>query len=731
MEESVAGNFLFAANGWQLEIRGDDPETEGWAATLLALSNGALGVRGVLEEGASISSFMAHAYEQAPIHFHERLHGFPQRGDLRVPVIETLGLKICVDGKQVDFAGATSVTNRTLDLRTGVLRRSTRWVLADGYEFTVEAERLIPLDGRTVMMRRLRVGGAGTITLHPFLSPAPRQAGQSDDPRIGVTLTTGGFKTEMATSDQIVERLQGSGIAVAAAQRDRNEAEWLEIATGLAVGREASDTLLAHAKSLANNAILSGFDDMAAHQFALLKDFWNCADILVEGDDRLTAALRLNLFHLFASAGKDGLSSAAAKGLTGEGYEGHYFWDAEVFMLPALILLTPNVAKAMLEYRANTLDAAIANARALDHQRGALFAWRTIAGRECSAHYPSGSAQYHINAAVAFAIGLYVDATGDEQFMIDHGAKVLVETARLWLELGDWQEGAFHLHGVTGPDEYTALVDDNWYTNRMAQKHLRQAVAAVHLLTSHHPEIIQQLNIRDGELQAFSEAADAMFLPFDTAKDLDAQDRSFLGKPVWDMAATPKEKFPLLLHFHPMTLYRHQVAKQADLILGLILGGEEVSLERKQRAFEYYEPLTTHDLTLSASSFAILAAEIGDEEAALRFMADTSFVDLDDQHGNTDHGVHMAALGGSWMTLVWGMAGFRPNGGLLSLKPICPKLWEGYQFGLNWRGTELHVKVTHDEVAYHSVNGPDLTLMHHGQLVVVPAGGEWVGPLLP
>jgi trehalose/maltose hydrolase-like predicted phosphorylase len=733
VSDGMEDGLLFA-DGWTLEVIGDDPAREGWAATILALSNGAIGVRGAIEERAAATTFLAHAYEQSPIHYHERLHGFAASSDSRVPVAEALGLVVRIDGVALDLSAATSATRRTLDLRDGVLRRETRWTLADGRILTIHADRLVPLDGRPVLVRRMRAEVQGaTATLHPHLSPAPKGAGQSDDPRIGVNLASRGFQTERSDDALVVERLPGSGIGVAAAQRVRDEEDWLLVATGFASGRDSSQILEAEAEALADAALVDGFAGAAQAQRVLLDNFWARADLDIAGEPRLAATLRTNLFHLFASAGRDGRSSAAAKGLTGEGYEGHYFWDTEAFMSPVLAVLAPDIARAMLVYRSATLDAAFANARALDHPRGALYAWRTIEGRECSAHYPSGSAQYHINAAIAFAVGCYVDATGDEAFLVEHGVRMLVETARLWLALGDWSDGVFHLRGVTGPDEYTALIDDNWYTNRMAQKHLRLAVSAAAQVAEAAPEawgaLVAQMALGESELAEFTRTADAMHLPYDATRDLDAQDASFLDKPRWDVAGTPASQLPLLLHYHPMTLYRHQVSKQADLVLAMVLGGEEVSLGRKRRVFDHYEPVTTHDSTLSAASFAILASEVGHEAAALRFFADTSLVDVDDRHGNTGHGVHMAALAGSWMALVWGFAGFRPSGPRLHFRPMRPASWQGYAFGLLWRGTLIRVEVAGQAITYRAVSGPDIVIGHHDMQLRLAVGESWTGAL--
>ena len=727
--------FAFADHGWTLVVTGEDADREGWAGTILALSNGSIGVRGSIEERAQASTFLAGAYEQSPIHYHERLHGFADGSDTRVPVAEPLGLRVLVDSVGVDFAAARHVeTVRALDLRAGILRRRSCWQLADGRGLTIHAERIVPIDGTPVLLRRLRaeIDGAA-VTLEPFLAPAPRAIGRSDDPRIGAHLASGGFRTEHAEEQLIVERLPGSGIGVATAQRVARDGDWTVVATGFAVGTTASDALRIEAETCADHALGQGFDAAAAVQRDTFATFWRGADVSVDSDPETSAALRVNLFHLFTSAGRDGRSSAAAKGLTGEGYEGHYFWDTEAFMLPVLALVAPEVARGMLVYRFRTLDAARSNARALDHECGALYAWRTIAGRECSAHYPSGSAQYHINAAIGFAIGLYADASGDDAFLFEMGAEMLIETARLWIALGDWHADRFHIHGVTGPDEYTALVDDNWYTNRMAQKHLRLARRVAEHMRGAAPgawaALSRKLALRDEELDGFGRAADAMHLPFDSQLQLDAQDASFLAKPRWDLDATPGDRFPLLLHYHPMTLYRHQVCKQADLVLGMVLGGEEVSGERKRRVFDYYEPITTHDSTLSASSFAILASEIGELDAALRFFRDTSFVDLEDQHGNTDHGVHMASLAGSWLALVWGFGGFRPSDEGFGFRPQLPPGWTGYRFGMRWHGSEMRVSVNGEEARYELVTGAALRFAHNGAPVELEAGQSWSGAL--
>ena len=733
-------------DGWTLTIHGSDAEHERWAETIFAQANGTIGVRAAIDEcgGGDGSTFLAGAYEVSPIAYHERFLGFAETTDTRVPVAEAMLIGVSIDGVAIDFSQAKAErTERRLDLRSALLTRETLWRLADGRSIAVTAERLVPLDGTTGYARRLSISPIGfgaTIALQPGVVPAPHAAGQSDDPRLGVNLHAYGFAPFGSPQpDAVVEKLHGSGIAVGAAQQvqgalsaqlSAGDALTVDLFTGYALEADATDAtaLATAAKTTAATLSEIGFDRLLARQHDHLAAFWANAIIEIDEDEAAKAALRLNLFHLFQSAGRDGLSSAAAKGLTGQGYEGHYFWDTEVFMLPFLAVTAPEIARSMLHYRYETLDAAILNARALNHDAGALYAWRTIAGRECSAHYPSGSAEYHINAAIAYAIGFYDRATGDTDFLIEMGAEMLVQTARLWVVLGDYEArtGEFCIRGVTGPDEYTALIDNNWYTNRMAQAHLRLAADVVARVAKAAPDAWAATAARIGYTPAeaieWTAAADAMRLPYDETLEIDAQDDSFLLKPKWNLAGTPADKFPLLLHYHPMTLYRHQVAKQADLVLGLVLGGDGIDVERKRRAYDHYDSVTAHDSTLSACSFSVLASDVGRDDEAWRHFRATTFVDVEDLHHNTDHGVHMAAMAGSWLAFAWGFGGFRLHGDVPDFAPKLPAAWRGYSFGLLWRGARLRVDVAADGVTYRNLAGPAVTFTHRTTPITLAPG---------
>jgi beta-phosphoglucomutase len=714
--------------------------------TLLALANGVLGVRGGLEESASPTqgTFIAGVWERAPIHYHEKHHGFARNTDTRVPVADATAIRIRLGSEQnlVDpVDGKCLAFERTLDFRHGRLSRSLTWRTPQGQTLQVSAERIVPIAHPGLLCIRWTLRSPdyrGPVTLESCIFGDRAAAAQGDDPRFGTGSGLAMRITHTAAEERgawLAQRTQASAIGVACAQahlvcgakfvgaQAAAKAAQQDFSAELEPGREVviekyvayawtqpdgseSDAqLYNNAQTTLDAALTSGFDAIGAQQAVDCAAFWAVADIDIDAEDaqqgqRDLQALRFNLFHLFQSASRDAHGGIAAKGLTGEGYEGHVFWDSETFVLPVYAFTAPELMKPSLVWRYRALDRARAHAREMNHARGALYPWRTIEGDECSAHYPSGSAQYHINAAVAFAVKLYVEASGDEAFLNECGAEILIETARIWLQVGFFnprRNGAFCICAVTGPDEYTALVDNNYYTNRMAQEHLRYAAATVQKLAAQtptvHAALAQKLGLSAEEVAEWSRAAEAMYLPFDERLQIVAQDDTFLDKPVWDIKGTPPEKFPLLLHNHPLTLYRYQVCKQADALLALVLAGENLDAETKRRSFDYYEAITVHDSTLSPSTFGILAADVGYLDKAQAYFHENLRIDLDDLHANTSHGAHMAAMAGSWLGLVWGFGGVRVRNGKLSFASKLPPGWRSYSFGIVWRGTRMRVAV--------------------------------------
>nr|MBA2239034.1 beta-phosphoglucomutase [Lysobacter sp.] len=324
-----------------------------------------------------------------------------------------------------------------------------------------------------------------------------------------------------------------------------------------------------------------------------------------------------------------------------------------------------------------------------------------------------------------------LDATEDVDFMLEAGAEMLFETARIWPQVGHFDRrrgGSFGIHGITGPDEYSALVDNNFYTNRMAQQHLLRAAAVWKQLSSSHPRELAALAARlaldASEVQVWERAAESMQLPYDEEHGIYAQDDAFLNSPRWDFAANATDR-PLLLVCHPLTLYRHQICKQADVVMALVLAGNGFDRARKRRSFDYYEAVTTHDSTLSAPVFGILASELGRHEQARRYFDESLQVDLDDRHGNTHHGIHMAAMAGSWLGLAWGFAGLRVTDGELSFSPTMPSGWRRYELSMRWRGRRLKLETSAHGTRYSLMEGAPLQIRADGRTVLLlPGEGE-------
>jgi alpha,alpha-trehalose phosphorylase len=449
-----------------------------------------------------------------------------------------------------------------------------------------------------------------------------------------------------------------------------------------------------------------------------VESFWARSDVQIDGAPDIQQAVRFNLFQLMQAVARAEGLGVPAKGVTGRGYEGHYFWDTEIYVVPFLIHSNPRWARQVLGFRCGMLDAARTRAREVGH-RGALFPWRTISGQEASAWYAAGTAQYHINADIAYALRHYRNVTGDLEFLLGDGAQVMVETARFWMELGFFSErrgGRFCINSVTGPDEYTTVVNNNAYTNLMAKENLAGAVRVTEWLRGNDPaahgKLCRETELSDAEIERWRRAAELMYVPRHEELGIVLQDEDFLARKPWDFDATPIENYPLLLHYHPLELYRHQVIKQTDVVLATYLVGQGFSEEEKRRTFDYYDPLTTGDSTLSACIQSVIASAVGYPDAALEYFLDACAVDLVDAHGNTADGIHIASCGGTWLALIAGFGGLRDFDGEVRFHPRLPDEWEGLRFRVQVRGQIIEVAMTPEATTYRLLEGRGLMIRH-------------------
>lgn len=757
-----SGDAALAAEPWRIRERGLDPARRFLHETLFTLGNGYIGMRGTPEEGqgadASLEgSYLNGFYDTEPIHYPENAYGLARTNEFMLNVPNAKRVTVLVDGEAFGLdTGTVLAYERELDFRGGVLARSVDWESASGKRLRIASRRLVCLQRKhvaalEVSVTPLNFSGALRIVSSIDADVGNLQAG--DDPRVGSTISGPSLlpvACEVGASELLLlQRTRNSGFLLATATDsllDRVErVETLESGHAFAVqahqdqavvlrkfivyasSRDVDESRVAdHARAELASARAAGFEALVREQADWLAGFWNEAEVAIDGDDALQQGVRFNQFHLLQSVGRDGRTNIAAKGVTGEGYEGHYFWDTEIYVFPFFLYSRPEIARALLQYRYNGLPKARERARQMAHEKGALYPWRTIAGEECSAYYPAGTAQYHINADVAYSIRLYLLATGDFDFMAQCGVEIVLETARIWLGLGSYdRQRRFCINEVTGPDEYTALVNNNYYTNAMARMHMTFAADVAERLRAERPQeyarVAAAIGLDEVEIAALRAAGAAMHLPYDEELGIHEQDDSFLSKKRWDFANTPQENYPLLLHYHPLVIYRHQVCKQADVVLALLLLSKQFTLEDKRRDFDYYEAVTTHDSSLSSCIFSIVASEVGYHDKAYAYFMETARLDLDNTHANTEYGVHTAAMAGTWLGVAYGFGGMRLDEDGLRFAPTLPARWTGYRFKLHVHGALLEVAVDGGGADYRLLKGERLALAHHGRLFELDA----------
>ena len=743
--------------------------------TIFALSNGYFGIRGTPDEMVPVDedgTFVNGFYESWPIVYPEAAFGFANTGQTIVNVPDATTVKLSVDGDTLDIGPRRST--RTLDMRRGILEREAGWLTESGKTVTVRSERLVSLEHRHIAAIRWEVtveGGPAEIVVHSEIlnkqdGAAPDPVDHSDPRRsrgfdrrvlepkshegdaLRITLGYRTRSSRMALAcgiDHVIESdapvaasVSASGdhgvVALSARLGPGDTLRFTKLISYHTDGPSPVEELVTRVNASLDRAKQAGFDSLAGSQEHALERAWDRSDVRVGGRPRLQQAIRWNLFQLIQATHCIERSGVPAKGLTSQGYDGHYFWDMDMFFSPFMVHTRPDLAKELLLFRYDTLGEARTRAAEMS-EAGALYPWRTINGLEASAFFPAGTAQYHINAAVAHAIKKYDEATDDEQFLIDAGAEIVLETARMWFGLGFFSDdGAFHLYGVTGPDEYTALVNDNTYTNLMAQMHLRYAADVIDRMARTHPDVHAELTDRvgltAGEIEGWRRAADRMTILYDDDRGIHAQDADFLELEVWDFSNTPAEDYPLLLNHHPLVLYRHQVLKQSDVVLAMVLRGDLFDADQKARNFGYYEPLTTDDSSLSTPIQAIIAAEVGAEEVATRCFDQAVFADLADVYANASDGVHLASCGATWMALVMGFGGMRDYDGSLTFDPKLPKTWESLEFSLTIRDRVIDVALKPQSVAFTIREGEDMPIRVRGQEVAL-AEGSTVSVVLP
>ncbi|TKB26298.1 glycoside hydrolase family 65 protein [Desulfopila sp. IMCC35006] len=766
-------SYIYPGDEWKIIEKEFYPSLLGQMETIFALSNGYLGMRGTSEEGtpfANHGTLINGFYESWPIIYGENAYGFAKTGQTIVNIHDLKIIRLFVDDEPFSLLTADMKSfNRTLDMKEGTLTRDILWEMPSGKLVSIKSTRLVSFEHWHLAIINYEVtilNSNASVVILSEITPHRTIRGTDGDPR-----ETRVFREKvllpqarMAEEMQIILgfRTQNSGMSLGCGIDHSVETENVITAENEAADEEgnvvftidarqnspvrlikwmsfhtssttAPEDLCKRVGRTLRRAKENGYETILNSQKLFLDNYWQASDVQMAVTERRKQggrtteqwqqAIRWNLFQLCQASMRTEGTGIPAKGLTGTGYEGHYFWDIEIYVLPFLIYTKPRIAKNLLKFRYGMLDQARQRARDVN-QKGALFPWRTINGEEASAYYAAGTAQYHINADIMFGLKKYVEVTGDFEFLYREGVEMLVETARLWCDLGffsERQNGQFCIHGVTGPDEYNTVVNNNAYTNLMARENLRYAAATVEELrqkdAAGYQFLVDKTGLVYAEVEEWQRAADKMYIPYDDELQIHLQDDTFLEKKEWDIAGTPPENFPLLLHYHPLVIYRHRVIKQPDLVLALFLLGNQFSAEEKERNFDYYDRLTTGDSSLSVGIQAIVAAEINNNEKAQEYGRFAVLMDLADVGGNSGQGCHIASIGAAWMVLVYGYAGMRDYGGSISFNPKLPDRCTRFRFRLTVRKSFMEVEILPGQAIYRLVNGPNLSFHHNDKKV--------------
>ncbi|WP_121745455.1 glycosyl hydrolase family 65 protein [Streptomyces sp. E2N166] len=755
-------NRTYAVEPWSVRETALNLDLLAQSESVFALSNGHIGWRGNLDEGEPHGlpgSYLNGVYELHPLPYAEAGYGYPESGQTVINVTNGKLLRLLVDDEPFDLRYGRLVKHeRTLDLRRGVLERTCEWTSPAGTTIRVRSTRLVSLTQRAIAAVEYEVEPVDSrtrVVIQSELVTNESLPSPDGDPRTAKALQSPLEPEEdlaIGSRLRLVHRTRRSGLRVAVAadhvvdssgeittsSESNTDVARLTITSVLEPGQRLRvQKTVAHGWSGARSrpamsdqveaalaaAAHSGWDGLVAEQRAYLDDFWARADVEVHGDEEIQQAVRFALFHVLQAGARAEQRAIPAKGLTGSGYDGHAFWDTEMFVLPVLTYTEPKAVAEALRWRRDTLPAARDRATQLG-LRGAAFPWRTIDGSEGSAYWPAGTAAFHVAADIAHAAVRYTAATGDTDFERDIALELLVETARLWRSLGHHDHhGVFHIDGVTGPDEYSAIAYDNTYTNLMARSNLLAAAD----VCERHPDEAARLGVDDEESAAWRDAAESVHIPYNEELGVHEQHSGFTRHQRWDFAATAADQYPLMLHFPYFDLYRKQVIKQSDLVLSMYTCGSwfDAHCDEDQiaRNFAYYEPLTVRDSSLSACCQAVVAAQTGHLRLAYDYAAEAALMDLADLEHNTRDGLHIASLAGTWMALVAGFGGTRRDGDSLRFTPRLPEKFSRLAFRLQFRGRCLRVEIRADKATYTLLEGAPLTIHHHGAALTVNGDG--------
>lgn len=642
------------------------------AESLLFTGNGHIGARNTLEEQnythftSNRHTYINGFYDTYPINYPEQYFGASTTGEQMLPVIDGSLSKIIIGDQAVDInVQAITETNRYLDLEAGLAVRTYLVEDSNGNKTKVSYERLASFVNKEQLITQYKfekINHNLPIKVSTQIRFSIDQNVDKNDPRVAHN----SFKLNILDNDienqQVMFEVPNSKIKGYFKWDISDVINVTSNENGLEITSQVSEQYTkSYTYSLTDFVKPNvNFESLKISQLEYLNNFWNTSKVEIEAEVNIESSVNYGTFALLQSVGT---KSIAAKGLSGIGYEGHVFWDAEMYVFPVFNKTMPSVAREMLMFRIKMLDKAIENRKLVGYPDGALYPWRTITGLESSSFFEAGMAQHHINVDITYALSKYIEQSGDYSILTDGGFDMMVEIGKMFASIMSRDEQGYHLDMVTGPDEYSALVCDNFYTNSLVQKHFENLLSYL--------ELDLKLTLSSQLVTKFKDIADNIVLPFDQEQNIAKQDRDFLNKGRWPYEITGDK--PLLLKYHPLEIYRHQISKQADVVLAMQLVGQELyDSQTISSTINYYDTVTTHDSSLSFSNFATVYARLGDQRAYEYFLKNAR-LDLDNLHHNTRDGIHTASMGGTYQTLIDGFSNYQIIDNQIVVENLLPK----------------------------------------------------------
>ena len=728
------------------------------AESIMSLGNGYMGMRGNYEESYSKDShrgsYIAGVWYPDKTRVGWWKNGYPEYFGKVPNSVNYIGIKVFIDDKELDLATCeVKDFYRELDMKNGVL---TRKFIAniDNKEIEVNIVRFLSISRKELAVIKYDVKALnfdGKIKFVPYLDSNvanedsnyeeefwTRVDSYSNNLEGSVIASTkeNNFDTPVFTiAANMNIKVNGNIDNINHSNSNRyseNEIE-MNISKGEIVGIEKYITivstrdyeksqLIKESKKILDEETIKGYETLYKEHCEAWNKRWETADIKIDGDILAQQGIRYNLFQLFSTYyGEDSRLNIGPKGFTGEKYGGATYWDTEAYCLPVYLgVADKQVSKNLLEYRYNQLEPAKTQAKKLGLE-GALYPMVTFNGEECHNEWEITFEEIHRNGTIVYAIYNYTNYTGDYSYIKEKGIDVIVEVARFWASRVhlSTRKDKYMIHGVTGPNEYDNNVNNNWYTNYIAKWCLEYAVENIEKLKSENIEAIIRNNVDDEDINKWSKIAQNMYLPYDEDLDIIVQHDDFLDKEFIKVKDLPKENLPLNQKWSWDKILRSCYIKQADVLQGIYYFGDKFTKEQKKKNFDFYEPYTVHESSLSPSIYSIIASEIDNLEKAYELYSRTARLDLDNYNNDTEDGLHITSMSGAWLAIVQGFAGMRTYNGKLSFSPKLPKGWIGYSFNINYRENNIRISVTQDNIKIENLSGESFEVIINNKIYIV------------